>query len=56
MIQKVSIEVQAQPGVQVKQEFEQVIDTADEAREYGEKAAELAHAFVAGFAEYDEGL
>ena len=56
MIQKVSIEVQAQPGVLVKQTFEQVVDNTDEAKTFGETAAALAHSFVEGFAEHDESV
>jgi hypothetical protein len=56
MIQKVSVEVQTQPGVLVTQTFEQVVDSVEEARDFGTNAASLAHAFVEGFAEFDESV
>lgn len=38
------------------QTFEQVVDDTDEAKDFGEESAKLAHAFVEGFAEFDESV
>jgi hypothetical protein len=51
LIQKVAVQIQATGGVLVTQTFEQVVDDSDEAKEFGELSAQLALAFVAGFAE-----
>ena len=56
MIQKVAIEIQAQPGVLVTQTFEQVVDDTEQAEEFGKESAALAHSFVTGFAEFDDSV
>jgi hypothetical protein len=58
MIHKVAIQIQAQPGVLVTQTFEQIVDDNDTDRteKFGEESAALAHAFVTGFAEFDDSV
>jgi hypothetical protein len=42
----------------VTQTFEQIVDDTDTDRtqQFGEESAALAHAFVTGFAEFDESV
>lgn len=53
MIYKVEIENDVGSGIHVAHKFEGIIDTEDEAEEFGANAAKLAFAFDQGFANYE---
>lgn len=53
MLHKTVVIVQVQAGVAVESHFEQVVDSEEEAREFGHSVALRMNAFMEGFGEAD---